>query len=70
VLFGLTEYFAFYNSERPHQRLGKRTPEAVHRSGVRGGAEIVDRFGSAAGPSTLERGRTRRRARAAQTRCD
>ena len=48
LLLGLTEYFAFYNGERPHQGLGNRTPEAVHRSGEGGGAEIIDRFGSAA----------------------
>ena len=51
LLLGLTEYFAFYNGERPHQGLGNRTPEAVHRSGEGGGARIADRFGSAAGPS-------------------
>lgn len=27
---GLTTYFRFYNTERPHQALGYRTPEAVH----------------------------------------
>jgi putative transposase len=52
LLLGMTEYFAFYNDERPHQGLGYRTPAAVHCSGEGGGAEIVDRFGSAAGPST------------------
>jgi putative transposase len=51
LLLGLTEYFAFYNSERPHQSLGYRTPEAVHRSGEGGGARIGDRFGDAPGPS-------------------
>ncbi len=34
---GLTEYFAFYNGERPHQALGNRTPEEVHRTGYGGG---------------------------------
>ncbi|MDB5033109.1 MAG: integrase, catalytic region [Chlorobi bacterium] len=29
---GLDAYFSFYNSERPHQSLGYRTPEAVYRS--------------------------------------
>jgi putative transposase len=48
LLLGLTEYFAFYNGERAHQGLGNRTPDAVHRSGEGGGAEFVDRFGSAA----------------------
>ena len=47
LLLGLTEYFAFYNQERPHQSLGYLTPEAVYRSGEGGGAKIVDRFGKA-----------------------
>ena len=51
LLLGLTEYFAFYNSERPHQSLGNRTPDAVYRSGEGGGASIVDRFGGPPGPS-------------------
>jgi len=46
LLLGLTEYFAFYNHERPHQALGNRTPDAVYRKGTGGGARIVDRFGS------------------------
>ena len=41
---GLTEYFAFYNGERPHQGLGNRTPETVYRSGEGGGARSVDRL--------------------------
>ncbi|MGB8144576.1 MAG: integrase core domain-containing protein, partial [Chromatiaceae bacterium] len=47
---GLTEYFAFYNGERPHQSLGNRTPDAVYHSGEGGGARIVDRFGSPPAP--------------------
>ncbi len=27
---GLTAYFRFYNTERPHQALGYRTPKQVH----------------------------------------
>jgi len=27
---GLTDYFAFYNAERPHQSLGYRTPDEVY----------------------------------------
>ena len=27
---GLTDYFGFYNSERPHQSLGYRTLKEVH----------------------------------------
>ncbi len=41
---GLTEYFVFYNSERPHQSLGQRTPEAVYKSATGGGAVIVDKY--------------------------
>ena len=42
-LLGLTAYFACYHGARPHQGLGNRTPEAVHRSGDGGGAGIADR---------------------------
>jgi len=45
LLLGLTEYFAFYNSERPHQSLGQQTPDVVYRSAVGGGAMILDKFG-------------------------
>ena len=47
LLVGLTEYFAFYNGERPHESLGQKTPDVVYRSGVGGGALIVDKFGGA-----------------------
>ena len=33
-----------YNNERPHQSLDYKTPAAVHRSAVGGGAKIVDKF--------------------------
>jgi putative transposase len=49
LLLGMSEYFAFYNGERPHQGLDNRTPDLVYRSAVGGGARIVDRFGSAIG---------------------
>jgi putative transposase len=41
---GLTEYFDFYNTERPHQSLGDLTPIQVYRTGSGGGAKIVDKF--------------------------
>ena len=44
LMIGLAEYFAFYNSERPHQALNHRTPAAVYRSATGGGALIVDKF--------------------------
>jgi hypothetical protein len=41
---GLTEYFEFYNAERPHQSLGDLTPIQVYRTASGGGARIVDKF--------------------------
>ena len=48
LLLGLTEYFEFYNEERPHRALNDRTPDAVYRSGVGGGALIIDKYPRAA----------------------
>jgi len=47
LLLGLSAYFAFYNSERPHQSLGYLTPDVVYQSGTGGGAKILDRFAKA-----------------------
>ncbi|CUI05967.1 Mobile element protein [Janthinobacterium sp. CG23_2] len=47
LVVGLAQYFAFYNAERPHQSLGYQTPISVYRSGVGGGALIVDKYGPA-----------------------
>lgn len=44
VTLGLTEYFAFYNGERPHQSLSNQTPDQVYQSGQGGGARIADKF--------------------------
>ena len=44
LLLGLTEYFAFYNTERKHQSLGYDTPDEVYRTGYGGGARIVDKY--------------------------
>jgi len=44
LMIGLAKYFAFYNSERPHQALGDKTPDGVYQTGVGGGALIVDKF--------------------------
>jgi putative transposase len=41
---GLTEYFAFYNTERPHQSLDYSTPIEVYQTASGGGARIVDKF--------------------------
>lgn len=45
LLLGLTEYFMFYNEERPHQSLGYETPSTVYKNATGGGAKIVDKFG-------------------------
>jgi len=47
LTLGLTEYFAFYNGERPHQSLGYKTPNTVYRTAAGGGAMIVDKFSGA-----------------------
>ena len=41
---GLAEYFTFYNSERPHQSLGQKTPDVVYKTAMGGGAVIVDKY--------------------------
>jgi putative transposase len=45
LFMGLSEYFPFYNGERPHQGLGYRTPDDVHVSGKGGGVVVADHFG-------------------------
>ena len=47
LMVGLTEYFVFYNGERPHQALANKTPDVVYHSATGGGAMIVDKFGGA-----------------------
>ena len=41
---GLTDYFVFYNTERPHQSLNYSTPDEIYRTASGGGASIVDQF--------------------------
>jgi len=53
LTLGLTEYFAFYNNERPHQSLDYKTPNTVYQSAMGGGALIVDKFGAAAAVSPV-----------------
>lgn len=44
LIAGLTAYFLFYNTQRPHQSLNYCTPDEVYRTGFNGGARIVDKF--------------------------
>ena len=44
---GLSQYFAFYNSERPHQGLGNKKPDNVYATRKGGGASIPDYFSDA-----------------------
>jgi putative transposase len=46
LFVGLTEYFNVYNSDRPHQSLGYKTPDDVYRTAKGGGAMIIDKFGT------------------------
>ena len=44
LMVGLTAYFAFYNSRRPHQSLGLSDTRSGNLTGQGGGACIVDRY--------------------------
>ena len=44
LMIGLTEYFDFFNTERPHQSLEYKTPHLVYETGIGGGAEIIDKY--------------------------
>lgn len=54
LLLGLTRYFAFYNSERPHQALGYKTPDEVYQKAVGGGAIIVDKYTGLSTPPAIQ----------------
>ena len=44
LMIGLTKYFDFYNTERPHQSLEYKTPHQVYETGMGGGAKIMDMY--------------------------
>ena len=44
LLMGLTAYFVFYNTDRPHQSLNYSTPDNIYPSAIGGGARIVDKY--------------------------
>jgi len=50
---GLAEYFAFDNTERPHQGLGYKKPDDVYATRQGGGASIPDYFSDARGESPV-----------------
>jgi len=63
LTLGLTEYFMFYNEERPHQSLTYQTPNQVYDTRQGGGAKIVDRFSrKGSGSKTSEASGQRRTA--------
>jgi putative transposase len=52
LLLGLTNYFGYYNAERPHQALDNHTPDHVYATGQDGGAKIVGRVGDVQGTTS------------------
>ena len=58
LTLGLTEYFVFYNGERPHQSLEDKTPDTVYRTAISGGAMIVDKFSSSTAETSAEKSTT------------
>ena len=55
LIAGLTNYFLFHNTQRPHQSLGYAMPDEVYQNGVGGGACIVDKFNQSAGVEAGQR---------------
>ena len=47
LMLGLTAYMGFYNEERFHQSLGNGTPAEVYKTGIGGGAMILEKYGTA-----------------------
>jgi putative transposase len=52
LMIGLTAYFAFYNSERPHQSLKGKTPDIVYQTASGGGAMILEKYGDSVPETT------------------
>lgn len=67
---GLSEYFAFYNSERPHQSLSYRTPDQVYQSAEGGGAMIVDKFSKTKDDKVVNEKTGQRRAAVCNVECE
>lgn len=47
LMLGLTAYMSFYNEERFHQALANGTPGEVYKTGIGGGAMILEKYGAA-----------------------
>lgn len=45
LMLGLTAYMIFHNEARTHQSLGYGTPCEVYKTGIGGGAMILDKYG-------------------------
>jgi putative transposase len=46
LMVGMAAHMDFFNAERPHQSLAYQTPDQVYRTGIGGGAMILDKFSS------------------------
>ena len=46
LMLGLTAYMSFYNEERFHKSLGNGTPGEVYKTGIGGGAMILEKYGA------------------------
>jgi len=69
LLIGLSEYFTFYNVERPHQSLSNQTSIRVYESGQGGGAMIVDKFSKEASAPEAMTESGQHRAAVCETEC-
>jgi putative transposase len=65
LLSGLTQYFEFYNTSRPHQSLAYQTPEQVYLTAQGGGACIVNQFVATEAENTVGMTKTGQRRSAA-----
>lgn len=66
LMLGLAAYMTFFNAERPHQSLGYATPDEAYRTGVGGGAMILDKYGSGIVNDKEMKGTGQRRAAACE----
>ena len=69
LLIGLTEYFVYYNKERPHQSLDYRTPDEIYRTASGGGAKIVDKYTASEKPQSEIETKKKQKTRAALFSC-